>query len=200
MPRGRKRAFDRDAALDIAMHLFWRQGYTGTSIADLTAAMGINPPSLYATFGNKRALFEEALSRYESERSRTLTESMAEPTAHRAVLSFLTGTAEAATLPDRPAGCLTVQGGLACGGEDGEIVQLLATSRARTRQALHDRLTRAVTDGDLPPATDCAALARCVVATAEGLNVEASAGATYPELAAAAEVGARVIPGPEPSA
>ncbi|MFI9391248.1 TetR/AcrR family transcriptional regulator [Streptomyces bauhiniae] len=199
MPRGRKRAFDRDAALDIAMNLFWRQGYTGTSIADLTAAMGINPPSLYATFGNKRALFEEALSRYENERSRTLTESMAEPTARQAVLKFLTGTAKAATLPDRPAGCLTVQGGLACGGEDGEIVQLLAASRARTRQALHDRLSQAVTDGDLPPSTDCAALARCVVATAEGLNVEASAGATYPELAAAAEVGARVIPPPEPS-
>ncbi|MFI8350730.1 TetR family transcriptional regulator C-terminal domain-containing protein [Streptomyces sp. NPDC085596] len=116
----------------------------------------------------------------------------------RAELRFLTGTAEAATLPGRPAGCLTVQGGLACGAEDSEIVELLATSRARTRQALHDRLTQAVTDGDLPPATDCAALSRCVVATAEGLNVEASAGATYPGLAAAAEVGARVIPAAGP--
>ncbi|WP_330235712.1 TetR/AcrR family transcriptional regulator [Streptomyces sp. NBC_00566] len=194
MPRGRRRAFDRDAALDIAMDLFWRRGYAGTSIADLTAAMGINPPSLYAAFGNKRGLFEEALSRYEKERSRCLTESMAEPTARGAVLKFLTGTAEAATLPDRPPGCLTVQGGLACGAEDGEIVELLATSRARTRHALHDRLEKAVTDGDLPPDTDCAALARCVFATAQGLNVEASAGATYPELAAAAEVAARVIP------
>ncbi|WP_037801493.1 TetR/AcrR family transcriptional regulator [Streptomyces sp. LaPpAH-108] len=195
MPRGRRRAFDRDAALDTAMEMFWRRGYASTSVADLTSAMGINPPSLYAAFGNKRALFEEALRRYSKERARYLSEAMAEPTARAAVLRFLAGTAEAATLPDRPAGCMTVQGGLACAEEDREVVELLATYRAGTRQALLERFEKALADGDLPPGTDCAALARIVVATAEGLNVEAAAGATRQELAAAAALGAALVPG-----
>ncbi|MFD7232801.1 TetR/AcrR family transcriptional regulator [Streptomyces sp. NPDC059881] len=195
MPRGRRRAFDRDAALDTAMELFWRQGYASTSIADLTSAMGINPPSLYAAFGNKRTLFEEALERYATSRARYLTEAMAEPTARQAAQRFLTGTAEAATLPDRPAGCLTVQGGLACAEEDREVVELLATYRDGTRQALLERFEKALTDGDLPQDTDCRALARCVVAAAEGLNVEAAAGAPREELLAAAILGATVVPG-----
>ncbi|WP_240529059.1 TetR/AcrR family transcriptional regulator [Streptomyces antioxidans] len=194
MPRGRRRGFDRGAALDTAMEMFWRRGYASTSVADLTAAMGINPPSLYAAFGNKRALFEEALERYARERSRYLAEAMAESTARAATLRFLRGTAEAATLPDRPAGCLTVQGGLACAEEDREVVELLAAYRAGTRRALLERFEKAVADGDLPESTDCPALARCVVAAAEGLNVEAAAGAPREELLAAAALGAAVVP------
>ena len=64
--RGRPRAFDMDKALDAALDLFWRKGYEGTSIADLTKAMGINPPSLYAAFGGKETLFHQALDRYEA--------------------------------------------------------------------------------------------------------------------------------------
>ncbi|MFD4555386.1 TetR/AcrR family transcriptional regulator [Streptomyces sp. NPDC058469] len=195
MPRGRKRAFNRDAALDTAMELFWRQGYASTSIADLTAAMGINPPSLYAAFGNKRALLEEALELYAGERAHYLIEALAEPTARLAVRRFLIGTAEAATLPDRPAGCLTVQGGLACAEEDREVVALLAAHRGRTRQALLERFEKAVADGDLSEDTDCRALALCVVAAAQGLNVEAASGTSRDELLAAAKLAAAVVPG-----
>ncbi|MFE3559782.1 TetR/AcrR family transcriptional regulator [Streptomyces sp. NPDC059193] len=194
MPRGRRRAFDRDAALDIAMNMFWSRGYAGTSVADLTAAMGINPPSLYSAFGNKRALFEETLQRYAGECARYVTEAMAEPTARAAALRFLTATVEAATQPDRPAGCLAVQGGLACAEEDREVVELLVAYRAGTRHMLLDRFEKAVADGDLPPSADCPALARYVIAAAEGLNVEAAAGAPRAELLTAATLGASVVP------
>ena len=99
MPGGRKRAFDDQVALHTAMELFWRQGYEGTSIADLTQALGINPPSLYAAFGSKRELFEKALDRYICERTDQVEEAMAQPTAHQAVLDLLTGRAEAFTAP-----------------------------------------------------------------------------------------------------
>jgi AcrR family transcriptional regulator len=177
------------------MEMFWRQGYASTSIAGLTAAMGINPPSLYAAFGDKRPLLEEALALYAGEHARYLVEAMAEPTARRTVRRFLIGTAEAATLPNRPAGCLTVQGGPACAEEDREVVALLAAHRGRTRQALLERFEKAVADGDLPEDTDCRALALCVVAAAQGLNVEAASGTPREELPAAAKPAAAVVPG-----
>jgi AcrR family transcriptional regulator len=109
MPGGRTRTFDVDVALDLAVELFWRQGYEGTSIADLTAAMGIAPPSLYAAFGNKRELFRAATDRYLESRRHYLDRALAEPTARLVARRFLIGTVEASTLPGRPQGCLTVQ-------------------------------------------------------------------------------------------
>src|SRR3981189_1577334 len=71
-PRGRPRSFDREQALERAMQVFWKQGYEATSIHDLTRAMGINPPSLYAAFGDKERLFMEAIERYQRERGPAL--------------------------------------------------------------------------------------------------------------------------------
>src|SRR4051812_3480675 len=84
-PRGRPRAFDRARALEQALTLFWERGYEGTSIADLTAVMGITPPSLYAAFGSKEALFREALSLYRHRAGGiTPAEVADEPTAYAA--------------------------------------------------------------------------------------------------------------------
>ncbi len=194
MPGGRKRAFDDQVALHTAMELFWRQGYEGTSIADLTQALGINPPSLYAAFGSKRELFEKALDRYICERTDQVEEAMAQPTAHQAVLDLLTGRAEAFTAPGQPSGCLTVQGGLAAGEPHHEIVDLLAAAREEMRRTVLDRFDKAVAGGDLPAGTDCAALTRYVMAAMYGLSVEAASGAPREELLAAAILAAQVVP------
>lgn len=194
MTRGRKRAFDGDAALYTAMELFWRQGYEGTSIADLTQALGINPPSLYAAFGSKRELFEKALDRYMCERTVQLEVAMAEPTAYQAVLELLTGRVEVFTAPGQPAGCMTIQAGLSSGEPHHEIVDLLAAAREEMRRTVLDRFDKAVAGGDLPAGTDCAALARYVMAAIYGLSVEAASGAPKEELQAAALLAAQVVP------
>jgi AcrR family transcriptional regulator len=176
------------------MELFWRQGYEGTSIADLTKALGINPPSLYAAFGSKRDLFEKTLDRYMCERNVQLDDAMAQPTAHEAVLELLTGRVKVFTSPGQPAGCMTVQAGLSSGELHHEIVDLLAAAREEFRQAVLVRLDKAVVDGDLPVGTNCIALARYVMASIYGLSVEAAAGAPQEELMAAATLAAQVVP------
>ncbi|MDQ4045924.1 MAG: TetR/AcrR family transcriptional regulator [Actinomycetota bacterium] len=176
------------------MELFWRQGYEGTSIADLTQALGINPPSLYAAFGSKRELFERTLNRYMCERIIQLEEAMTRPTAHEAVLELLTGRVEVFTSPSQPAGCMTIQAGLASGDPHQEIVDLLAAAREEMRRSVLRRFDKALAEGDLPPDTDCSALARYVMSAIYGLSVEAASGAPRQELMAAAVLAARVVP------
>ena len=102
-PRGRPLSFDRDAALEQAMHVFWERGYEAASIADLTAAMGITPPSLYTAFGDKEKLFLEAIERYAlgpgSAGPRALQE---EPTARGAIERWLLEAADELTRPCHP--------------------------------------------------------------------------------------------------
>ncbi|MER6960335.1 TetR/AcrR family transcriptional regulator [Streptomyces sp. NPDC000618] len=194
MPRGGKRAFDEEAALDVALELFWRQGYEATSIADLTAAMDIRPPSLYAAFGNKQQLFEKVLERYAQARSPLSREALAQPTAREVAVRLLTGLVEAYTMPGKPRGCLTVQAGLASGEDGRAIVELLTAARDDYRQAVRDRFEKAVADGDLPAGTDCKTLARFLMATVEGLAVHAASGAPREELLAAAVLAAHTVP------
>jgi AcrR family transcriptional regulator len=191
---GRPRAFDRDQALDQALHVFWQNGYEGTSIADLTEAMGINPPSLYAAFGNKETLFREALDRYEARRDEIMAEAFAVPTAREAMTRLLEGTADRLSDKGKPRGCLMVQGAL-CGGEECETVKRdLASRRAGGEALIRERLKRAKREGDLPNDADPAALARFVSTILQGMSVQASGGATRKELRAIAEMALRAWP------
>jgi AcrR family transcriptional regulator len=166
---GRPRAFDRDKALDRALHVFWARGYEGTSIADLTEAMGINPPSLYAAFGNKEALFRQALDRYEARRDEIMAEAFAAPTAREAMTRLLEGTADRLSDKDKPRGCLMVQGAL-CGGEECETVKRdLAARRAGGEALIRERLRRARREGDLPSDADPVALARFLSTVLQGM-------------------------------
>jgi AcrR family transcriptional regulator len=191
---GRPRAFDRDKVLDQALHVFWERGYEGTSIADLTEAMGINPPSLYAAFGNKETLFREALDRYEARRDEIMAEAFAAPTAREAMTRLLEGTADRLSDKDKPRGCLMVQGAL-CGGEECDAVKRdLASRRAEGEAMIRERLKRAKREGELPKDTDPAALARFVSTVMQGMAVQASGGATRKELLTIADMALRSWP------
>jgi AcrR family transcriptional regulator len=182
MAMGRPRAFDADKALDEAMEIFWRHGYEGATIAQLTEAMGINPPSLYAAFGSKEGLLKAALNRYTGKREAFMMEIMAAPTARAVAECLLMGIAEAQTDPSHPPGCLLVQGGLACGTGSPNVPFELASRRAETEQRLRERFEKAKVEGDLPANADPAGLARYLSAVTAGMGVMASSGAGRDEL------------------
>jgi AcrR family transcriptional regulator len=194
MPRGRTRAFDADAALERAVDLFARQGYEGTSIAQLTKAMGITPPSLYAAYGNKRQLFDLVIERYREHRRSYWEEVMSQPTARLAAKRFLVGAAEHDTEPGQPRGCLTVQGCLAASPEDRDAAEALARQRSATQVAMQHRLEQGIDDGDLPAGADPAALARYLSTVAQGISVQASGGASREQLLEVAELAVSAIP------
>lgn len=192
--RGRPREFDVDAALDRAVEVFWRHGYEGTSLHDLTAAMGINRPSLYAAFGNKEALFRRAVARYAETDLAYAREAFEQSTAHAVIETFLRANVEALTRPGRPAGCLSIQGGLSCATDNAHIAGFLAASRLAGEAALATRLARAVDEGDLPVDTDPAALARFVMAVSEGHAVHAAAGVDRASLHASVTIALQAVP------
>jgi AcrR family transcriptional regulator len=179
---GRPRGFDADLALDRALRVFWRKGYEGASLSDLTAAMGINRPSLYAAFGDKQSLFRKALDRYGRGPAAFLGEALQEPTARRVVERLLRAEAELLTHPGNPRGCLLVQGALACGDAADCVRRELITQRAKFATAIHQRLKRAKAEGDLPPGADPADLTRFVATLMNGMAVQAAGGATRREL------------------
>jgi len=195
--RGRPREFNLEEALDRALQVFWRKGYEGTSLPDLTAAMGINRPSLYAAFGNKEELFRKALDRYIAGPGAYVREALNEPTARAVAERLLCGAAELLTDPRHPRGCLAVQGALACGQAADSIRRELIARRAAGECALRERFGRAVSEGDLPADVDCADLARFVVTVLHGMSVEAAGGASRKELRRVAEIALRAWPGCE---
>jgi AcrR family transcriptional regulator len=194
MPIGRPRAFDVDQALDRALKVFWRKGYEGASLSDLTRAMRINRPSLYAAFGNKEALFRKAIDRYVEGPAAYLREALQEPTARAVVERLLGGTTELLTDRRNPRGCLMVQGALTCGEAADSIRRELAARRAANEAAIRQRFERARADGDLPPNADPADLARYVATVMQGMAVQAVGGASRAELLRTVEMALRAWP------
>jgi AcrR family transcriptional regulator len=168
--RGRPRAFDPDAALDRAMHVFWAKGYEGASLSNLTRAMRINRPSLYAAFGNKEQLFKKVLDRYLDGPVAYFGKALAARKARNVVEQIFLGTARMAEDPRLPAGCLMVQGALACGNASAR--KEVAARRAAAEVALRRRLQRAKREGDLPKNADPAELAHYVMTVVRGMAVQ----------------------------
>jgi AcrR family transcriptional regulator len=191
---GRPRAFDEGQALDRAMQIFWRKGYEGASLADLTKAMGINRPSLYNAFGDKEALFRKVLDRYERGPARYVVEALRQPTARAAVESLFRAVCDAADNSANPRGCLFVHGALACGSEAECVRQDLISRRAAGETGLRRRFQRAKSDGDLPRRVDAAGLARYIMAVLHGMAVRSASGASRKELQGIAEMAMRAWP------
>jgi len=179
---GRPRAFDVDLALDRALDLFWRKGYEGTSLSDLTKAMRINRPSLYAAFGNKEALFRKALDRYAKGPTAYFDKALEATSARTVAERFLLGTIDLLTDPRTPQGCLIVQSALACGDAANSIRKELASRRDAGEAALRRRFQRAKREGDLPATADPADLARYITTIVHGMAVKGAGGATRPHL------------------
>lgn len=176
-PRGRPSAFNHEAALEKALNVFWSRGYEGASMAELTEAMGINRPSLYAAFGNKEELFRKALDKYMSGPVAYVNAAMQEPTARRVVEKFLTKSAELLTDQANPRGCMIVQGALSCGPGSELIRQELIGHRQRYEEALRQRFELAKTQGDLPAGSNAASLAKYIATIHQGMSVQATNGA-----------------------
>jgi AcrR family transcriptional regulator len=200
MAAGRPRTFCTEKALDCAMQVFWRKGYEGASMVDLTTAMGINSPSLYSAYGSKEGLFRAVLERYEARRDKFMTEVFAAPTAREVASLFLHGVADFAadTGGQNPPGCLLLQSGMTCG--DSAIPDELAKHRAVKEKALCERFVRAKAEGDLPDSTAPQALASYIMAVSNGMCVQAASGASLKDLHAVADMALASFPVAEKSA
>ncbi|CAN5663753.1 TetR/AcrR family transcriptional regulator [soil metagenome] len=190
---GRPRAFDPDKALEAAMRVFQKKGYEGASLSDLTEAMGINRPSLYATFGNKEELFRKAFDRYAAGPAALGRCALEMPTARGAVEALLYGAASTLANPDHP-GCLSVVGALTCSAEGEAIRKELCARRAMGQEALRERFERARTEGDLPSQADPTTLARYISTVMQGMSVQAAGGATAEELRSVVDTALKAWP------
>jgi AcrR family transcriptional regulator len=187
MTMGRPRAFDPDEALNLALEVFWRKGYEGASLHDLTEAMGINKPSLYAAFGNKEDLFRKALERYTREKIAYFADAEQAPTARGVAERLLFGAVDMLTDPAHPVGCLVTKGAITCGDEAPSIKELIDHIRVDYETRMHARLERAKQEGDLPADADVDHLTQFLTTLVQGMSHQVIHGATREQLHKVAE-------------
>jgi len=182
-PRGRPRTFDKVAALDTALRLFWRHGFEGTSIAALAHAVGVTIPSLYLAFGNKESLFMRAVERYGQYNGKLYEKAFKKRSAREVARSILEGEVDLVLGRDTPDGCLMVQGALATSPESETVRLAMAELRRVAEAEVADRFRQAVKEGDvLPDGADPDALAAYVMTVASGLAVQARTGFSRAQL------------------
>ena len=176
--------------------MFWSKGYEGTSLSDLTEAMGITRPSLYAAFGNKEELFRKALDLYEREKRHYVGQALAQPTARKVAETMLRGAVENMTGCDEPHGCMQVIASVAC-GTDAQAVREMIMDRGKVvYTAIVERFERAKAEGDLPADIDIAGLADLLKALFQGIALQATQGATREELDRLVDTGLKMWPSP----
>jgi AcrR family transcriptional regulator len=174
--RGRPREFCVDHALAEALRVFWTKGYEGASLTDLTEAMGITRPSLYAAFGNKEALFRKALDLYEREKMAYLNEGLAQPTARQVAETMLRGALENVAGEGEPHGCMRVIASVACGPAAQSLHDEIIQRTDIFKQMMVSRFERAKDEGDLPAHIDALGLTGVLVAWLQGISIQANQG------------------------
>jgi len=189
--RGRPRSFDRAEALDAATRLFWTRGYDAVSIADLTTELGISAPSLYAAFGDKRALFFESVDHFGMSYGVAFDPALP---ARDGIERLVRDAANTYADPANPPGCLVISGATNASPESADVAAELARRRTAALGVMARRLRRAVRDGELPVGTDAAGLAAFYAATVQGMSQRARDGASPRELRAIATVAMRAWP------
>jgi AcrR family transcriptional regulator len=198
--RGRPLSFDRDTALDKAMHVFWEHGYEAASISELTSAMGITPPSLYTAFGDKERLFLEAIERYATGPGgfgqRALEE---EPTARKSIQRLLEEAAVELTQDCHPLGCMMVMATTNCSVAAEHIQGVLTKRRALGVSNMQARIQRGIDEGEMAADTDAGALANFIATVYQGMSMQAKDGATKASLLASVDMAMRSWPAAEPA-
>lgn len=194
--RGRPLSFDRENALHQAMLLFWRHGYETTSLSNLTAVMGVMPPSLYTAFGDKKQLFREAVRRYLSGPSAPLRIIEEAGTAREAALKLLTSAAIGFTGAETPPGCLLASAAISCSVEAADIQCELAAIRREIEAHLKARIFQEIERGEVAAGTDPETLAGFIMAVIQGMSTLARDGATREKLMRMAEYTMSCWPSP----
>lgn len=195
--KGRPRSFDRDHALTQALDVFWHRGYELASVAELCAAMGINPPSLYAAFGNKAKLFVEAVDFYEHLYWNPAWLALnAEDDLHIAVRNFFDSAARILLSPQAPCGCLVVTAAASVSEDSVEVRAAINALRLEGKKSFEKRLTRAISEGQLPVETEVSSLADALNTMLEGMSIQARDGLTLAQMRRLAAHATRLLPPP----
>lgn len=182
MAKGRPREFDENEALEKALYVFWRTGYEGASMNELTAAMGVNKPSMYATFGNKEELYYKVLDRYSDGPASYLRTSLEEPSARAVIEQLLRQSVDSVTSQTYPHGCFALNGALACSRETESVKKELASRRQVSETMLRARLERAKAEGDWSWELAPSDLAKYLMTLIQGIAVQAADGTSREEL------------------
>ena len=191
---GRPLGFAENEALEAAMRVFWEKGYEGATLADLTEAMGINRSSMYATFGDKEALFRLAIARYAEGPAAYVRKALEQRTARAVVEALLLGALELLTDPSHPRGCLSVQGALACGSHTQAMKEAMIEWRRQGEADIQRRLQRARREGDFAKDVDPGDLARYICTVLSGLAVQATNRSSRAEMARTVDMVLRSMP------
>jgi AcrR family transcriptional regulator len=179
---GRPISFDKDAALEAAMLLFWERGFEGTSMADLTRAMGLNPSSIYAAFGDKHALFSLAVQRYMDSRGKYATKALEEPTLEKVIRALFDNTVAFLTTPGHPPTCMTLAGTMGCSVDATPAKDLMTEIRKQNEVAMRKRLLQARKSGELSENVNVDDYTRYLSSILAGLSIQAANGSTKTEL------------------
>jgi len=190
---GRPINFDKDAALEAAMLLFWERGFEGTSMADLTEAMGLSPSSIYAAFGGKQELFALAAQRYVDVPAQYMVRALEQPTFKSFILAAFDNTVEFLGSKEHPSSCFTLTGAISCGPETEHAKVLMREMRLQNESAIKARLLKARRAGEFPRKENVGDYTRYLSSLLSGLAVQAANGSTKAELKRTAEIALRYL-------
>jgi AcrR family transcriptional regulator len=179
---GRPIGFDKEAALEAAMLLFWERGYEPTSMADLTQAMGLSPSSIYAAFGDKHTLFSLAVQRYLGTRAQYATDALQQPTFEKVISALFHNTVSFLTAPGHPPTCMTLAGAMGCSLDAAPARDLMTAVRKQNEVAIRERLQQARKAGELPKEINVDDYTRYISMLLAGLSIQAANGSTGAEL------------------
>jgi AcrR family transcriptional regulator len=188
---GRPIGFDKRAALEAAMLLFWERGYEGTSMAGLTQAMGLNPSSIYAAFGDKHALFQLAVRRYIEMRAQYAGKALEEKTLEKVVRALFDNTVEFLSAPGHPPTCMTLAGAVGCSADAAPARDIMTEIRKQNEAAMRERFLQARKSGELSGDVSVDDYTRYLSSILAGLSIQAANGSTKAELRRTAQMALR---------